>query len=85
MRRVQKSQKQWDSIYREQQETLTTDGADKVKTGRSSLCLNHLLDLTTACVCADVPDAMLVKAQAASNCNEGLMKKERKTEVGMFF
>lgn len=27
---------------------------------------------TTACVCADVPDAMLVKAHAASNCNAGL-------------
>lgn len=39
-----------------------------------------LLDLTTACVCAEVPDAMLVKAQAASNCNEGLERDMRKRE-----
>lgn len=45
---------------------------------------NNLLDLTTACVCADVPDAMLVKAQAASNCNEGLMKKERNGSSDVF-
>lgn len=37
-----------------------------------------LLDLTTACVCAEVPDAMLVKAQAASNCNDGLERDIRK-------
>lgn len=37
-----------------------------------------LLDLTTACVCVEVPDAMLVKAQAASNCNEGLKRDVRK-------
>ena len=27
---------------------------------------------TTACVWADVPDAIFVSAQAASNCNEAL-------------
>lgn len=38
-----------------------------------------LLDLTTAWVCADVPEAMLVRAQAASNCKEGLRgERERK-------
>lgn len=34
--------------------------------------LQYLLDCTTAWVCAEVPDAMLVNAHAASNCNEGL-------------
>lgn len=34
----------------------------------------HSLDLTTACVCSEVPEAILVKAHAASNCNEGLKK-----------
>lgn len=34
--------------------------------------LTGLLDCTTAWVCAEVPDAILVSAQAASNCNEGL-------------
>lgn len=37
--------------------------------------LIYLLDCTTAWVCAEVPDAMLVNAQAASNCNEGLQKQ----------
>ena len=27
---------------------------------------------TTACVCCEVPEAILVRAQAASNCKEGL-------------
>lgn len=29
---------------------------------------SYLLDWTTAWVCSEVPDAMLVRAQAASNC-----------------
>lgn len=37
----------------------------------------YVLDCTTAWVCSDVPDAMLVKAQAASNCREGLQNRER--------
>lgn len=32
----------------------------------------HLLDWTTAWVCSEVPEAMLVSAQAASNWREGL-------------
>lgn len=34
----------------------------------------HLLDWTTAWVCSEVPDAMLVSAQAASNCRDGLSR-----------
>jgi len=37
----------------------------------------NLLDLTTAWVCADVPEAMLVRAQAASNWREGLRDKTK--------
>lgn len=37
-----------------------------------------LLDLTTAWVCADVPEAMLVRAQAASNCREGLSSETKR-------
>jgi len=33
-------------------------------------------DWTTACVCMDVPDAIFVRAQAASNCNGGLQPTE---------
>lgn len=46
-------------------------------------CREHqvnVLDCTTACVCSDVPDAMLVRAQAASNCREGLQNRERQNE-----
>lgn len=46
-------------------------------------CREHqvnVLDCTTACVCSDVPDAMLVRAQAASNCREGLQNRERETK-----
>ena len=32
---------------------------------------------TTACVCLEVPEAMFVNAQAASNCNDDLHKKYR--------
>ena len=32
----------------------------------------HIPALTTACVCADVPEAIFVNAHAASNCNDGL-------------
>lgn len=34
---------------------------------------------TTALVCCEVPEAMFVRAQAASNCKEGL---KRATEMG---
>lgn len=34
----------------------------------------HVLDSTTAWVCSEVPDAMLVRAQAASNWREGLQE-----------
>lgn len=40
--------------------------------------LLDLLDWTTACVCSEVPEAMFVKAQAASNCKEGLQSKGKK-------
>lgn len=40
--------------------------------------LLDLLDWTTACVCSEVPDAMFVKAHAASNCKEGLQNKKKK-------
>lgn len=43
--------------------------------------LKHLLDCTTAWVCKEVPDAMLVKAQAASNCKEGLFIKRQKYNI----
>lgn len=32
----------------------------------------HLLDWTTAWVCSEVPEAILVRAQAASNWRDGL-------------
>lgn len=45
--------------------------ADGIQTQTESVKLwrtgVNLLDLTTAWVCADVPEAMLVRAQAASN------------------
>lgn len=40
--------------------------------------VNYSLDWTTACVCSDVPDAMFVKAHAASNCKEGLRTKSKR-------
>lgn len=39
--------------------------------------LLDLLDWTTACVCSEVPEAMFVKAHAASNCKEGLQSKKK--------
>jgi hypothetical protein len=33
--------------------------------------------LTTAWVCAEVPDAMFVNAQAASNCKAGLKQQQQ--------
>lgn len=50
---------------------------EAVKLGRTGV---NLLDLTTAWVCADVPEAMLVRAQAASNWRLGLYDKETKTK-----
>ena len=50
---------------------------------QSKLCnifvsnLQYVPAFTTACVCLEVPDAMFVKAQAASNCKDGL-KNEKK-------
>ena len=32
---------------------------------------------TTALVCSEVPDAILVSAQAASNCNGGLKQQHK--------
>lgn len=49
--------------------------------GTSFEYLKHLLDCTTAWVCKEVPDAMLVKAQAASNCKEGLFIKRQKHDI----
>lgn len=40
-------------------------------------CKVNLRDLTTAWVCADVPEAMLVRAQAASNWREGLWQRKQ--------
>lgn len=34
----------------------------------------HLLDWTTAWVCSEVPEAILVRAQAASNWRDGLQR-----------
>lgn len=48
--------------------------ADSIQT--QTECGVNLLDLTTAWVCADVPEAMLVSAQAASNWREGLWDKQ---------
>lgn len=46
--------------------------------GETSNCfrLGRAPSCTTAWVCSDVPDAMLVKAQHASNCSEGLYKRK---------
>lgn len=41
----------------------------------------HILDWTTAWVCSEVPDAMLVRAQAASNWREGLREKDEDEAV----
>lgn len=38
--------------------------------------LQHSLDWTTAWVCSEVPEAMFVRAHAASNCKEGLQRKK---------
>jgi hypothetical protein len=35
----------------------------------------HIPALTTAWVCSEVPEAMFVSAQAASNCNAALQNK----------
>lgn len=40
-----------------------------------------LLDWTTACVCSEVPEAIFVNAQAASNCKEGLQSKKKKKKT----
>ena len=40
----------------------------------------YVLDCTTACVCSEVPEAMLVRAQAASNWRDGLGRQERERE-----
>lgn len=45
---------------------------EKSKESRGSVWQNDILDWTTAWVCSEVPDAMLVRAQAASNWREGL-------------
>ena len=34
---------------------------------------------TTACVCLEVPEAMFVNAQAASNCNDDLENRQLNT------
>lgn len=43
--------------------------------------LRYVLDWTTAWVCSEVPEAILVKAQAASNWREGLDAKGSKVSV----
>ena len=35
---------------------------------------------TTALVCSEVPDAILVSAQAASNCNGGLKQQHKQDD-----
>lgn len=47
--------------------------------------MEYLLDCTTACVCSEVPEAMLVKAQAASNCKDGLQDKRAKVQLSDFY
>lgn len=60
--------KQINMLARQIADSIQTQ-TEAVKLGRTEV---NLLDLTTAWVCADVPEAMLVKAQAASNWREGL-------------
>lgn len=49
------------------------------RTQRKSVGEWHIPDWTTAWVCSEVPEAILVRAQAASNWREGLQDTERET------
>lgn len=53
---------------------------DQVTEGACMLLISHIMlsGAGTCCVCQDVPEAMLVRAQAASNCRAGSSSIDRK-------